>query len=273
MTRHYEDEVLAAVDGRLDAAGRRELDIHLAECRTCRASFEELRWVRQTLAVGQPAEEDPPPTLAARITAALDAEDRAGGVLAAAQMPRPAAARSVRWAPAALSIAAAAVVVIGLFVRSSRVAPTVVTTVARDFDSYRNGALPLSVATTNGPQLQTFLDTQHIGFAVRVLDLSMMGYRLSGGSVIVLDGHPAALIAYRADAASPVVCVMYLGEAAALTRGATLREHNGFTFYVHRMGGRTLVAWQEGTVTCVLVSDAEPEAVIRLAFEKAMRAA
>ena len=272
MTRHYEVELLDAVDGRLGPAARREVDAHLAECNTCRSSFEQLRWVRQVLAANQPAEELPP-ELAARLGAALDAEDHAEADIPGMQVPRPAAPRFVGWAPAALAVAAAVVIAIGVFTPRGPVAPTVVTIVARDFDAYRTGALPLALTTTNGTQLQTFLDANQIGFGVRVLDLGMMGYTLTGGRVIALNGRPAALIAYRANAGSPLVCVMYLGDAASLTRGASLREHNGFTFYVHRVGGSTLVAWQEGALTCVLVSDAEPEAVIRLAFEKAMRAA
>ena len=65
---------------------------------------------------------------------------------------------------------------------------------------------------------------------------------------------------------------MYLGDAAAAASGE-VREHAGITFHVHRMAGRTVVAWQEGRVTCALVSDGEPNEVLQLAIAKAMKAA
>jgi hypothetical protein len=50
-----------------------------------------------------------------------------------------------------------------------------------------------------------------------------------------------------------------------------MRENNGIRFHVYRKDGLTLVFWQEGTVMCVLASDAPGEEVIQLAFAKAVR--
>lgn len=65
---------------------------------------------------------------------------------------------------------------------------------------------------------------------------------------------------------------MYEGQLADLPRSADVREHNGITFQVYRAGALTLVFWQEGTVICVLASDADAEAVIQLAYAKAVKA-
>jgi hypothetical protein len=65
---------------------------------------------------------------------------------------------------------------------------------------------------------------------------------------------------------------MYEGQLADLPRSGDMREHNGIAFQVYRVGALTLVFWQEGTVVCVLASDADAEAVIQLAYAKAVKA-
>jgi len=64
---------------------------------------------------------------------------------------------------------------------------------------------------------------------------------------------------------------MYEGQLADLPRSDDEREHNGITFRVYRAGTVTLVFWQEGPVVCVLASDADAEAVIQLAYAKAVK--
>jgi hypothetical protein len=53
---------------------------------------------------------------------------------------------------------------------------------------------------------------------------------------------------------------------------AETREHDGIPFDIFQVEGPTLVFWPEGDVLCVLVSDGEADALIQLAFAKAMRA-
>jgi hypothetical protein len=43
------------------------------------------------------------------------------------------------------------------------------------------------------------------------------------------------------------------------------------SFQIYRVGELTLVFWQEGTMVCVLASDAKSEAVIQLAYAKAVK--
>jgi anti-sigma factor RsiW len=126
--------------------------------------------------------------------------------------------------------------------------------------------------TDNAERLHGFFAEAGLGFDPRVLDLAMMGYHLVGGSIEVINGHRIALFAYRTDADRVVLCAMYLGNAAA-NAGGEVRRHAGIDFYVYRVEGKTVVLWQEGAVTCALVADGDPEAVVSLAFAKAMRAA
>jgi hypothetical protein len=64
---------------------------------------------------------------------------------------------------------------------------------------------------------------------------------------------------------------MYLGALEDLPDDALRSEHGGFEFFAYRRSGSTQVFWQEGEVTCVLVSDAPFEEVLSLARAKAMK--
>ena len=64
---------------------------------------------------------------------------------------------------------------------------------------------------------------------------------------------------------------MYEGRVESLPPTPDVRENDDIQFFVHRVGDLTVVFWQEGEVVCALVSDIDPEAVVALAFSKAMR--
>lgn len=267
MTTHYESELQDAVDGRLDATGRREVEAHVAVCASCRTTYERLRWVKEALAVAGESE-DVPPKLGARIRSALDQEDRiADAPVGVAPRPRWRA----RWVAA---LAAGVLVIAGvtLLTRSRPNRQDVIVAVAEDFDRFRSGASVPDLATDDGERLRSFFAAAALGFDVRVLDLSMMGYRIVGGGLETVGNRHVALLVYRADPDRVVLCAMYLGDAAA-GAGGEVREHAGITFHVHRLAGRTVVVWQEGRVTCALVSDGEPDDVFQLAIAKAMKAA
>ena len=64
---------------------------------------------------------------------------------------------------------------------------------------------------------------------------------------------------------------MYEGTIDELPAGSEAREHDGIRFRIYRAHGVTLVFWQEGSVVCVLISDAPTEDVILFAYAKAVR--
>jgi hypothetical protein len=64
---------------------------------------------------------------------------------------------------------------------------------------------------------------------------------------------------------------MYEGSVSDLPDPIERRTNDSIDFYLHREGELTLVFWQEGGVVCVLVGDGDPEAVLGLAFAKAVR--
>jgi anti-sigma factor RsiW len=131
--------------------------------------------------------------------------------------------------------------------------------------------LPLALRTSDGAAVEALFASAGLPFTTRVFDLGMMRYQLQGGLVHRLHGRPSALYVYRSLEGVAVVCQMFPGRLAELPRTADVREHDGIAFHVYRVEGVTLVFWQEGGVVCVLASDAESEAVIRLAYAKAVR--
>jgi hypothetical protein len=166
----------------------------------------------------------------------------------------------------------AAAVVLLLLVSPSGTGEPLPAAVARDFAAYRDGTLRLTLQTSDRLAIERLFVAGGLGYATRVFDLGMMQYQLVGGRVHRRRGSPSALFVYRGPDGRDLVCQMYEGRLADLPRSDDVREHDGITFHVHRVATLTLVFWQEGTVVCVLASDADAEAVIQLAFAKAVKA-
>lgn len=265
MNDHVRDEQIQdALDGRLPEPTLASLRDHIRSCDPCRARWESLaqlkQWTAQLPAPGLPA------MLPQAVSAALDAEDRRSR----------SAKRGRRWVSLAAAVAglAALVALTARFAtREQKARPeSLPVEVARDFRDLRSGSLSLSVRTASPAELERHLSLSGLGFPTRVFDLAMMKQHLLGGSVGVLRGRPAALVAYRGEDGSFLVCRMFRGALAELPEPQTQREHEGITFRIYDAGELTLVFWREGEIVCVLVGDGPPEEVIALAFAKAMKA-
>src|SRR5213594_1743069 len=250
------EEIQDFADGRLMPARREELEAHLATCPKCSRELERLRWVKEGTA--RLPMHEPPPDLPARVAQALDSEDRRGSQ-----------ARPLRryLLPAAGVLAAATAVVI-LVSRGPRDLPSAV---GRDFAAYGRAALSLDTASGDGPALERYFARRGLAFPTRVFDLRMMGYGLVGARVHQLDGRPSALFAYRGVDERTLMCQMFEGSLDELPQGGEAREHNGIEFRIFNEHGLTLVFWMEGSVVCVLVSDVPGEAVVQLAYAKAVK--
>ena len=262
---HPGEDLTLLVDGRLPAERRGEVEAHLAACARCRRELDALRLVKSGVHDALP-EHAVPPALAARVSAALDVESARGPA-------PPRRAIALRWATfIGLPLAAAAVLVL-LLLWPRRERPDFVTAAASDFIRYRAAQLSLPFETGDHEVLERSFTTSDVPFNVRVYDLGMMGYRLSGGGVHRIGGRGrvSALYAYAGSRGDRIVCQMYQGTTAELPSGAEEREHDGIRFRIYRSGGVTLVFWQEGAIVCVLAADGDPEQAIQLAYAKAVK--
>jgi len=298
---HVDDRLDDWLDGRLDDAGRREVEDHLGGCAECRGLRDALVAARAALRSAL-ADVEPPAALAARIDAALDREDRR--LRAADRQPSarepgtvppsppgpPAPPPPASEAPPAppepptrqrrpqparvlLPLAAAlALAVIGLWLLAGP-RPDAGDAVEAAFEQYaslaESAALPSELAVVDAGELERRWRRADLDFPARVLDLSAMGIALAGGDVTRLAGAPAARALYRGDGIL-VACWMFRGEEEALSPPAAMRAHGGFEFRVYRRGAATLVVWREGAVLCALAGSGDPERVVALAFAKAM---
>ena len=253
---HPESEIQELLDGRLSAERRLQVEQHLAGCEECRRLREALSFARESVRASLPASPVP------------------GDVVKGVEMVLNREARrttSPRWlgrAAVAAGLAAALALVIILLRREGSLPAAA----ARDFARVRSGALAVGLSTENPAVLESYFVQQRLPFRTRVFDLAMMGYRLDGGRVHAVAGRQSALFVYWSADGRLLVCEMYEGTMNDLPRALETRRHGEFEFHIYQRGNRTIVFWQEGSVTCVLVGDAAPEEVIQLALAKAMKA-
>ncbi len=258
--RHPIGELQDAVDGRLDAVRQAAIDSHVAGCDRCRREIEALRLVKLQLAAIRSAS-DIPVDLSARLRRALDEDDRRTGAGRSVWPARPA----LGW----LALAAAIVVVVWAAAQlRSRPIPE---QVAADLRAFASSTLPLALNTSEPSALEAHLRRSSLPFDARVFDFGMMNYRLIGGGVHQVADRATALFAYVGPAGRAVICQMYEGTTAILPPARERRIDNGIEFLIYRHGEVTVVFWQEGALVCVLASNDDSEAAIRLAFAKAIR--
>jgi anti-sigma factor RsiW len=269
-SRHDLDLLSEHLDGRLPERRRSEVEERLRRCAECRAAQASLQWAREQARRLRGA--DAPAGLEAALQATLRLPAARGEEAAT-----PAPARSPRWRHHIPTLAAAAALAIGLAFVLSRPAPpprsSLPEAVAEDVRSRTAGRLELAVEDGDPARLEAYFAAKELGFDHRVLDLGMMGFALQGGNARPLAGRPSALMIYRETATGhEVLCRMLRERLAALPPPHETRQHDGIPFQVYHLGEVTVVFWPEGPVLCALAGRGKPEALVQLAFGKAMKA-
>ena len=175
---------MAYLDDELVAEERRELELHLLSCATCKHHVEseraEIALVRTALAP-PPA----PPALKVSIQRLLDAEDRA-----AVRFERR---RWTRFAlPGAASLAAAAAMLLFVVSRPLEESSSNGDRVAREAVRVQSRPMPLEV---QGPDTGQWL-RQHFAAGMEPPQFTEPGIRLLGARLTAVSGHDAALLKY-----------------------------------------------------------------------------
>ena len=259
---HDLDALSEALDGRLSEPGQADVVERMRMCSACRSAYEAMAWARAQ------ARRVPAQAVPEGLEAGLRAQ------LREATSGRTGAPR--RWRRALIGFAAAAALVLGLaslLTRTPEAPASLLETVASDYRLVTSGRLDLALETDDAGRLEAWFSEARPGFPVRVFDLKMMGYALRGGGVRPVASGLAAMSVYREVATRrDVLCEMLRASSSALPPPAEQREHDGISFKVYRMDGVTLVFWPEGEVLCVLAGSGDPDALVQLAFAKAMKA-
>ena len=225
-SRHFKDELQDIVDVRLVGNRLQEVTAHLDRCEECRSELQSLRWVKAVAAASGAAEEVPA-GLAAKISASLDREDEK------TTMGRSFWLRARKPVAVASLLLAPAVVALVLYFRGDVVARAV----ARDYQRYMAGEIPLDLNATDPPALEDMFRDRGIDFPPRVLDLGMMGYQVIGGRVYPLAGRQSTLFVYQNEDGSKIlVCRMYRGSVDELSGGDEVRRNNDIDFFIHHFG-------------------------------------
>ncbi len=266
---HPTDALQELLDGRLDAGLRAEVESHLEECARCRRDAQLLRATRDGIrAVDHEVSASGDVAFEARVRAVLDRED---SVAIAPRFSVPPMRRRV-WLVLAAALAVVAVFFASRWMLSPVSTPPsdLVADAVGELSAARDGTLALDRVTERPDELGAYFARSSIGFPVRVLDLGMMGWRVSGGRVHRIGDHPSALYVYRDQRDRLLVCQMFVGKMVELPAGAERFSRGAIPFAVYERSGITAVFWAEGSLLCVLVSDLPRNEVVGVATAKAM---
>jgi anti-sigma factor RsiW len=223
----YEMLLQALADGELDAGHVRDVETHIAGCAACAEKLKAIRALRVAMA-GVSLKEPAPAHLRHRIEALFPAAAEAPR---AAGMPQEGSVR--RWwrsfiggfsVGAALSAAATAMLVIGLFTtgQDQQIADEVVSAHIR---SLQAGHL-MDVQTSDQHTVKPWFNGK-VDVAPPVIDLTAQGFTLLGGRLDYIDGEPVASVIYqRRKHVINLFVAQRLGATRATIMARTIQGYN-----------------------------------------------
>jgi anti-sigma factor RsiW len=226
---------MAYLDDELVSEERRELELHLLSCATCKAHVEseraEIAMVRHALA--------PPPApakLKVSIQRLLDAED-----LATARVARKRWTRFVL--PGSATLAAAAALLVFVSAPPAQDAPSASGRVAREAVRIQSRKMPLEV---EGPSTGQWL-RQNFAANVEPPQFTEPGIALYGARLTAVSGHDAALLKYRVSMGARqftlTAVVMDDMRGDELSGGTPIKIGGNRMLYVHNANGTPAITY------------------------------
>jgi len=224
---------MAYLDDELAAEERRELELHLVECASCRRHLDaeraDIELVRSAL-VAPPA----PDLLKARIATMLDAEDRV-----AARVERSRWTRYVLPGSAVFAAAAALLVFLGVGMQPPEARR--IATAPREVVRQQTRSLPLEVqgASTGSWLRQHFAPVEPPRF-------TEPGIQLVGARATAIQGHDAALLRYLVNVGSnrvSLTAVLIANVPDELFSGGDPVRVGGLTLHLHDANGLPAVSY------------------------------
>ncbi len=222
----YEVLLHALADGELDAGHVRDVEAHVDSCAACAEKLKAIQALRTAMADAS-LRTAAPAQLRSRIEALLPAAEAPR----AADAPREGSIR--RWwrsfiggfsVGAALSAAATAMLVIGLFTtgQDQQIADEVVSAHIRSLQAGHLTDVQTSDQHTVKPWFNGKVDV-----APPVIDLTAQGFTLLGGRLDYIDGEPVASVIYqRRKHVINLFVAQRLGAARATIMARTIQGYN-----------------------------------------------
>src|SRR5262245_16798202 len=214
----YQDLVAAHVDGQLSATELQEVDAHLQSCASCRERYAEEQQFQRAFASRRILLVTPPDVLT-RLQEALVHESTP----AASWRQRLFAHRgslfsflfSHRWATAAVLLALSLP-----YWWLPTAQPDLFVSAVEEYELATTDQRVFTYVMRDSQKLAHAFNTSgRLDFITHVLDLRSAGYRIRGGNIIDLNGHPTAVTVYSGSEAD-LVCLRQRGVLPPLPPGA-----------------------------------------------------
>jgi anti-sigma factor RsiW len=234
------------VDGEIAPADHIALEAHLLDCKSCRAEYESVRHVVDTLRGATPLY-PVSASLPLKVKAILDGDGTA---------------RRKRGSRRVTIMAASFAATILLFA----LAPTLRTQrftsfAASTHSQYAQGELPLGIASDEPGEISAWLWT-HLPFHLSLPNFPSQpgepkSYSLVGARLMQFDGQEVAYLAYTMD--SRPISLLVTASASVVPSGGDAYTSGNLVFHFSSEKGLKLITWRDRGLTYALVSDLQVE--------------
>jgi anti-sigma factor RsiW len=234
------------VDNELCAVEQFALEAHFLECESCRAEYESMRQVVDTVRGSSPLYPCDP-SLSTKIQQILE-DDRS----------KLRDRRRLRVA--AMAAAFAATVVVAALIPSFRTQRF--TSFAADTHlRYARGSFPLEVASDQPQVVSAWMQSNlpfHLGLPnYPALPGEAKGYALVGARRMQFEGHDIAYLAYTMG--THPISLLVASSAKAIPSGSQAYTSGKLVFHFSSEKGLKLITWEDRGLTYALVSDVQVE--------------
>jgi anti-sigma factor RsiW len=244
----YQDLVAAHVDGQLSPAELQEVNVHLQSCVSCRERFAEEQKFHFAFASRRVLLTTPPAVLM-QLHEALARE----AAPVSSWRQRLSAHRVSLLSfffPYRLATAAVVTALVLAYWWFPTAKPDLFASAVAQYELATTDQRVFTYVQRDPRKLEQALNASgQLNFSTHVLDLRSAGYRIRGGNIVRVNGHPTAVTVYRGSEAD-LVCLRQRGALPPLPPGAMQIGRD----FVYTYEQYTVLIIQESELFCMLVS-------------------